>query len=64
MKYGHNIATGPITEICSKLELSQFLGDMSGSVIEGHEEEFGLSRLRFAGGDIYVPQQPIAKGHR
>ncbi len=68
MKDGHNIASGPITEICSKLELSQYLGDMSGSVIEArldaHEEAFGLSRLRFEGGEIYVPQQSVAKGHQ
>lgn len=66
MSKGKNIATGPITELCSTLELTQYLGDMSGSVInacvETHEEEFGLSCLAFEGGQIYVPQLSLSKG--
>ncbi len=66
MQAGKNVATGPMTLLCSELELSQYLGDMSGSVIEtiidAHEEEFGLSRLRFTGGELFVPQQPLAIG--
>lgn len=60
MDDGSNVATGPLTELCSSLELTPYLGDMSGSVfctkIEDHEEKFGLSRLVFEGGHIYVPQ--------
>jgi len=67
MQDGQNIVTGSISELCSRLELSQYLGEMSGSVIDArikaHDEAFGLSCLAFAGGEIYVPQQPFAIGH-
>lgn len=66
MQAGENVATGPITSLCSELGLSHYLGDMSGSVIETtvetHEEMFGLSRLNFPGGELYVPQQSLAIG--
>ncbi len=66
MKDGRNIASGPMTQLCSELELSQYLGDMSGSVIdttiEAHEDEYGLTRLHFEGGELYVPQQAYAVG--
>jgi molybdate transport system ATP-binding protein len=67
MRNGETVASGPLTRLCSELELSQYLGDMSGSVIdtviEAHEPEFGLSRLAFSGGNLYVPQQPLDAGH-
>ncbi len=67
MREGESVATGHITQLCSELELSEYLGDMSGSVIDtrvvAHEEEFGLTRLGFDGGELYVPQLPIEKGH-
>ncbi len=61
MHRGHSIASGPLSQLCSELELSRYLGDMSGSVLETmvdrHEPEFGLTRLVFAGGHLYVPLQ-------
>lgn len=64
---GEVIASGSLSQLCSELELSQYLGDMSGSVIEttieAHEPEFGLSRLVFHGGQLYVPQQDFEVGH-
>ena len=67
MRDGKTVATGPLTELCSELELSQYLGDMSGSVLEttvaAHEPEFGLSRLAFSGGELYVPIQGCDVGH-
>ncbi len=67
IKNGKTLATGSLTQLCSELELSQYLGDMSGSVIEtmvaAHEEEFGLSRLIFNGAHLYVPQQSVEIGH-
>ena len=63
---GKVMATGSLAKICSEFELSQYLGDMSGSVIEttvvAHEEEFGLSRLGFNGSHLQVPKQPIEIG--
>ena len=68
LREGQIVAIGPITELCSELELSQYLGDMSGSVIdttiEAHEEAFGLTRLSFQGGEIYVPRLPFPTGHQ
>lgn len=65
---GRVIATGPITQLCSELELSRYLGDMSGSVLETnvaeHEEAFGLTRLTFHGGQLYVPQQAVSIGQQ
>jgi len=67
MRDGKTVATGPLTELCSELELSQYLGDMSGSVLEttvaAHEPEFALSRLTFNAGQLYVPLQNCAVGH-
>ncbi len=67
MRDGKVIANGPITELCSTLELSQYLGDMSGSVltttVAAHEPEFGLSRVTFNGGQLYVPIQDCDVGH-
>lgn len=63
---GNNVATGPMTELCSALALSSYLGDMSGSVIDttiaAHEAEFGLSQLSFPGGHFFVPQQALPVG--
>jgi len=67
LRDGKVVATGPLIELCSELELSQYLGDMSGSVLDtavaAHESEFGLSRLSFNGGQLYVPLQNCAVGH-
>lgn len=66
MSHGKNVATGTIAELCGELQLTEYLGDMAGAVIEtsvaDHEEEFGLSRLAFGGGEIYVPLQTAAVG--
>ena len=66
MQQGKNIATGPLTQLCSELDLINYLGDMSGAVIEttvaAHEEEFGLTRLAFKDKTLYVPQQSATIG--
>ncbi len=68
LRGGRSVAVGPITRICSELELSKYLGDMSGAVIEttveAHEESFALTRLHFHGGKIFVPKQPFPLGSR
>ncbi len=67
LRDGKIVACGPLTELCSELELSRYLGDMSGSVLEttvaAHEAEFALSRLVFNGGQLYVPIQNCNVGH-
>jgi len=66
MRSGRNIASGPMIELCSDLALSQYLGDMSGSVIEAtvdaHDKAYRLTCLRFQGGEILVPQQSLSIG--
>ncbi|MFC1751049.1 molybdenum ABC transporter ATP-binding protein [Pseudomonadota bacterium] len=66
MREGTSIAAGPMTVLCSELEFSQYLGDMSGSVIDAHiashDEAFGLTHLTFPGGELLVPQQPFPIG--
>jgi len=61
MSKGRNVATGSLQQLCGELQLSEYLGDMAGAVIETrinqHEAEFGLSRLMFDGGELYVPLQ-------
>ena len=68
MQQGKNIATGSLMSLCSQLELVDYLGDMSGAVIETtvaeHDDEFGLTRLHFAGQDLYVPLQHLAIGQK
>lgn len=66
MNAGQAIASGSLTELCSELTLTTYLGDMTGAVIDtkidAHEEAFGLTRLEFDGGNIYVPQQAQEEG--
>ncbi len=66
MEGGKNIASGRMTDICSTLELSAYLGDMSGAIIETtiimHEPEYGLTQLVFPGGKLSVPQQSLLPG--
>ncbi len=68
LREGKIIAMGHITKLCSELELSQYLGDMSGSVIEttveAHDEAFGLTRLGFPGGQLFIPKQPFLEGQQ
>ena len=66
MRDGRSVATGSLHTLCGELGLSDYLGEMAGAVIEtrivGHDEAFGLSTLRFDGGELLVPQQTAAVG--
>ncbi len=68
LREGKSVAMGHITQLCSELELSQYLGDMSGSVIETtieeHDEAFGLTHLSFPGGQLLIPKQPFLEGQQ
>lgn len=64
---GRILAAGPINEIFSRFDLPRSLGrDVVGAVIDtkvgGHEPEYGLTRLEFPGGQLYVPHQPRGIG--
>ena len=59
---GKVMATGPINEVLSRLDLRGSIGqEMVGAVIDArvaeHELEFGLTRLEFNGRWLYVPHQ-------
>ncbi len=66
MRGGRSVATGSLQALCGELPLSGYLGEMAGAVIDtriaAHDEAFGLSRLRFEGGELLVPQQSAAVG--
>jgi molybdate transport system ATP-binding protein len=57
---GRVAATGPMTEMAGRLDLRQYLGRFEGgAVIEArvaaHDLDMGLTRLSFAGGELYAP---------
>ncbi len=71
MEGGKTVASGTLSEIFSRLDLDQYLDqDTIGAVIEthveSHEPEFGLTRIKFNGRHLLVPQQslPIGKALR
>jgi molybdate transport system ATP-binding protein len=55
---GRVVAAGPIAEILARLDLPTALADDGGVVIEGtvsgHDEPNGLTRIAFAGGELWV----------
>jgi molybdate transport system ATP-binding protein len=67
LRDGKGIATGPLNEVFSRLDLHRYLGPhLIGAVIDtvvaDHEREFGLTRLKFNGQSLYVPLQPLDIG--
>jgi molybdate transport system ATP-binding protein len=67
LRDGQIVATGPINEVFSRLDLHRYLGPhLIGAVIDtivaGHEHEFGLTRLEFNGQTLYIPLQPMEIG--
>lgn len=67
LRDGKGIATGPLNEVFSRLDLHRYLGPhLIGAVIDtvvaDHEREFGLTRLKFNGQSLYVPLQPLNIG--
>jgi molybdate transport system ATP-binding protein len=68
MEEGKTVASGPIHEMLTRLDLPLAHGDEAGVVIDTmvgeHDETYHLTRLDFAGGGISVTRQPHALGHR
>ena len=67
LRDGKGVATGPLNEVFSRLDLHRYLGPrLIGAVIDTvvmeHEQEFGLTRLEFHGHPLYVPVQPVDIG--
>ncbi|OIP19548.1 MAG: molybdenum ABC transporter ATP-binding protein [Betaproteobacteria bacterium CG2_30_59_46] len=68
MEGGKIVASGPIHEMLTRLDLPLAHGDEAGVVIDTivgeHDETYHLTRLDFAGGSIIVARQPHALEHR
>ncbi|HUX64891.1 molybdenum ABC transporter ATP-binding protein [Sulfuricella sp.] len=68
MEGGKTVASGPIHEMLTRLDLPLAHGDEAGVVIDTmvgeHDETYHLTRLDFAGGSISVARQPYTLGHR
>jgi molybdate transport system ATP-binding protein len=66
MRAGQVTAAGDMHQIFTRLDLPLALDPDATSVIEatviGHDEEYRLTRLEFAGGQFTVARQPIATG--
>ncbi len=64
---GRVLANGNVEDLLSRLDLRPLTGRFeAGSVIAatlvGHEKEFGLSRLSFAGGELLAPMVDLPLG--
>jgi molybdate transport system ATP-binding protein len=66
MRAGRVTASGDVHEMFTRLDLPLALEQDATSVIEatvsGHDEEYRLTRLEFAGGQFIMARQPIAVG--
>src|SRR5260370_33986860 len=63
------LAGGPVTELSTRLELLPWAPEAEpGAVVEawvaGHDDEFDLTYLDFAGGRLSVPRHDAAAGSR
>jgi molybdate transport system ATP-binding protein len=63
---GRVVADGELQDVLVRMDIPALGGDQSGSVIEGiaheHDDEDGLTRLAFSGGDLWVPGPAAPKG--
>lgn len=66
MEAGRVLASGPIAEIFTRSDLSLIHGQGAESLIEaqvsGHDDEFHLTYVSFAGGQFAVPRTDVAQG--
>lgn len=68
LERGRVLASGPLDETLARLDLPLARDHEASVVISaevvGHDERWHLTRLRFAGGDIFVSQRVFAPGKR
>jgi len=61
-------ASGPVSELLTRLDLPLAHGPDAEALIEGeisgHDADYGLTRVRFAGGEFLVPAQDLGVGRR
>jgi molybdate transport system ATP-binding protein len=65
---GRVLASGPAADTLARIDLSLALADDAGAIIDGVvdgvDADYGLLRLRAAGGVMYVAHGPLAPGAR
>ena len=66
---GETAAAGPVEEEMSRFDLRHMTGRYKagavlGVTVAGHDEEFELTRLAFAGGELKVSRLPLPEGAR
>lgn len=63
---GKVLACGALAEVLSRFEVSDYLSEMAGVVLQTHVAEhdnaYALTRLVFSGRSLYVPQQSVPVG--
>ena len=68
MEAGRVLAAGPLNELLARPDLPPSQHDDAGVVIDAtvaeHDHPYGLSRISFAGGQLWVGQTPHAPGAR
>jgi len=65
---GAVVASGPLQDILARLDLPSRFTENAGVVVEaivdGHDDADHLTRLKFGGGTLYVPQRPERGGSK
>jgi len=68
MEQGRLLASGELQNVLVQTPLAELAGDEAGSVIngeiEGFDKHYGLSRMIFSGGIIWLPGRPVAIGSK
>ena len=69
MSEGRVLATGPVREMASRIELRPYLGRQEGgavieALVAAQDLEHGLARLEFAGGALEIPDVEALPGER
>jgi molybdate transport system ATP-binding protein len=68
LEEGRVLCAGPADKVLNRTDLSSFLGDMLGSVLDGevkeHIEADGLSRIDCCGETVWVPLCPLELGSK
>ena len=66
MEAGKVLASGPLAEVLTRVDLPLAHRDQAVSVVEttvtGHDDEYSLARLGFSGGEFLVARKPLAAG--
>jgi molybdate transport system ATP-binding protein len=68
MESGRIVASGPVRDLLTRLDLSLAHGDTAESIVEAtvseHDDEFQLSGLDLAGNTVWVPRPTLPLGRR